>query len=362
MLRRIILHIGTHKTGTTALQNLMAQQRKALAKAGVCYPDPQHPDIADLTKHSAFYKAVCAGPDQARQAVEAVLAEARAQKAHTLILSEEGFSEPLFDKFAPLAALRDVAEVEVVCLLRRQDRFIESIWNQYCKEGRETRGIADFAQAPGIRARCDYPSILAFWSQIGRVHVDTYEAAQATGLQAHFFAATGIRLPGKLEHANPSLGMNAALLHSWLNDRKWPVETALMQAFGRDLRRLAMGSRLRAEVLADHAAINAQLLRDHGVRFDDALPQEPEEPLTAPDRDFLLGLLIDLAPLPPDRGPARALAQLSPEDLRDAALALRASRPEAALRFIQAAHALRPAGPMIRRILNELEATMETLP
>ena len=44
---RLVLHIGTHKTGTTSLQNHWHANRQALSQVGIVYPD--------LTPHSGHH-------------------------------------------------------------------------------------------------------------------------------------------------------------------------------------------------------------------------------------------------------------------------------------------------------------------
>jgi hypothetical protein len=45
---KLILHIGTHKTGTTSLQAWLANNREALAANGVSYP---HATVAHGSGH-----------------------------------------------------------------------------------------------------------------------------------------------------------------------------------------------------------------------------------------------------------------------------------------------------------------------
>ncbi|WP_210237349.1 hypothetical protein, partial [Mesorhizobium sp. M2D.F.Ca.ET.148.01.1.1] len=39
---RLILHIGTHKTGSTALQHFLSANGKGLGDHGICYASPIH--------------------------------------------------------------------------------------------------------------------------------------------------------------------------------------------------------------------------------------------------------------------------------------------------------------------------------
>src|SRR3954469_20791773 len=51
----VLVHIGMHKTGTTAMQSLLAQQRHSLLAQGVLYPgarDDHHHYARSLTQQS----------------------------------------------------------------------------------------------------------------------------------------------------------------------------------------------------------------------------------------------------------------------------------------------------------------------
>ncbi|HEY4377379.1 MAG TPA: hypothetical protein VGM93_09480, partial [Acidimicrobiales bacterium] len=52
----ILVHIGPHKTGTTALQSMLDRGRSAMAEHGVLYPGTKgahHDEARSLRQHSA---------------------------------------------------------------------------------------------------------------------------------------------------------------------------------------------------------------------------------------------------------------------------------------------------------------------
>lgn len=282
--KRLIVHIGMHKTGTSALQQLLARERGALAARGICYPHTDRPPFPNRRKHRSLWGALVAGPKAFAREKARLLAEFAASGADTLVLSEEGLSSPRLGLLEPMRSFADVFEVEVVCLLRRQDRFLEGFWNQRCKTGLETRHIDAFVRAPGPRARIDYAALLAFWSGFARVIALDFRQARAAGLVAQINAATGLDLPPQVERHNPSPSMRCAAIMAGLNRRgtahDWRrIEAALDAPGGRH----ALGSRLRGKILAGCAAQNAVLAQRHGVRFSDCLPEEPAAPLPRPD-------------------------------------------------------------------------------
>ena len=85
---KLILHIGTHKTGTTALQQFLHANRGALAARGFHYATPPH----GLPHSNVIANALNVGESLS---VKAFLTKhtqmARRHGAHTLLVSAENF-------------------------------------------------------------------------------------------------------------------------------------------------------------------------------------------------------------------------------------------------------------------------------
>jgi hypothetical protein len=356
LVKRIVLHIGSHKTGTTALQDLLAAARPTLLPQGAWYPATDRGPYPHLNKQAAFYWAVRESHQAQAKEMDRMLREADAYGAETLVLSEEGFSVPFYEDYAALRDLKARFDVQVLCVLRRQDEFIESIWNQYCKEGRETRPIATFAQAQRIQTRVNYKELLEFWSGIGDLSVAEYGATKAEGLGQFFTRVTGIALPWVADRVNPSMGMNAALLRSWLNARSYPLDPGLNKLMAFDTRRTALGRTLRRRILSEHAEQNGQIADRFGVVFPDELPEEGDLPLVMPERGFLIRLVLAMVPFPDDQPAMRALFDLPAGDLVLAAKALAESAPQSAMRLALAARAVAPNPEAASRLIKDLLA------
>lgn len=151
---RVLLHIGSEKTGTTSIQHWAAANRAALAARGILYPaapgerpdprpDPNHVGLAlavserarrpDLLGMLGLPDAAAAGAFAAR--MERRLAEEiAASGCGTLLLSNEHLSSRLREEHevAALRALLEravgaVGEWRVVLYHRRQDEMIQSL-------------------------------------------------------------------------------------------------------------------------------------------------------------------------------------------------------------------------------------------
>lgn len=125
--------MGTHKTGSTSIQNFIYTHRKALAHKGVLYPSSGLEGIA----HHRLAWATGTGSHKADEALlrdtfASIAREANSSKYNRIFISSEEFEsthEPHL-----LAPLLDQFEVKVVIYLRKQDHLLESTYNQHVRQ------------------------------------------------------------------------------------------------------------------------------------------------------------------------------------------------------------------------------------
>ncbi len=137
-MARVVLHIGTHKTGSTAVQNALAANRQILADHGIVYPvltrgQPAHHGLVALwNKRLAPYE-----PRGGAEAAWRDLARRHARGPGTLLLSSEELGRTQGAMRTDFGWIRDVLapfeEVEVVCLLRDQISFTQSLYLEIAK-------------------------------------------------------------------------------------------------------------------------------------------------------------------------------------------------------------------------------------
>ena len=145
---KFVLHAGTPKTGTKALQTALYRGVDALAQAGVWYPpalvDPEY------KKHQYLVSLLIAGDGAAlTRACEEIVRSAPPQ-TRTIVLSSEGFYQHWWD-FAPeskelLRQLASLVDLEFWACFREPVEFALTQYAQLLRNPRE------FAPAYGLDA------------------------------------------------------------------------------------------------------------------------------------------------------------------------------------------------------------------
>ena len=139
-MKRVVIHIGLPKTGTTSIQAFLRANADALREQGVVYPGMrEHPLLETRASHTIFLNAVAgrplvAGttPEQCREAIETAFDSFRKDEAaKTLIWSHEGLSMALHRlDWAYLAGLLEELEVTFLIYTRFTDHLMEALYHQ----------------------------------------------------------------------------------------------------------------------------------------------------------------------------------------------------------------------------------------
>lgn len=137
-MSKVILHIGTHKTATTTIQDTFFGNAALLKKHGIVYPtfgkiSGHHGLVHDWGALPAVYRL----PEGSREAFRQI-ARAHAESDNTVFISSEEFSraDPKnsvdFNEVRALLAPFD--KIEVICVLRLQWQFIQSVYLEVSKK------------------------------------------------------------------------------------------------------------------------------------------------------------------------------------------------------------------------------------
>lgn len=213
---RVLIHAGTHKTGTTSIQAVLSEHRKELRKQGLVYPEIKPYLGGGRHAHHRLAHALVGLErgtlDTAHRFWAHVKAAARPDD--TILVSSEAFYRHVHgvknwrsvskEDYWPLRArylshlaemLGDGTELRVLLFLRRPDSFAESLYRENVTKS--------LTKAPFYRwLRRSHPlfqydeQITALSSALPSVEVCRYEDAAAEGLIDAFFRCVGFVAPG----------------------------------------------------------------------------------------------------------------------------------------------------------------------
>lgn len=188
MAHQLFLHIGTHKTATTTVQHFLAANRSSLSVQGLVYPDLSHhgfkgPRAHHRLAHATAGRPGTGTPDRARRFFDELRAGLRPDDR--VIVSSEAFYRHVLpstdgsgreydagggavgDPLPYIQALRDCIgdfDVKVLVMLRRQDRFLESLYAEQVMRSNFVGDIDRFTEERLWLA--DYEARLSQWAEV----------------------------------------------------------------------------------------------------------------------------------------------------------------------------------------------------
>jgi len=240
---RMVLHIGTHKTGTTTIQKFVDRHRKKLANRGFWYPNYRiilrpgqyaHQDLAhgfagqstkriDYDLARKFIKKICAqGADY-----DTVFLSSEPFYRHTFPETKEGSPDYWKNRRAYVERVGDAfggADVSIVAVVRRQDHFAQSLYNENLKVTRYARALEDFFEDKFPLFQ--YGEQFKIWADLfGAVNVMIFEdlVAAPRDLAKEFLQRVGCPV-GKLE---PIEARNASMSCELLEYKRHLNQTKL---------------------------------------------------------------------------------------------------------------------------------------
>jgi hypothetical protein len=378
-MRRLYLHIGSHKTGTTALQQSLHHNSELLAANGASFVSSQ--TAAHLHTYLGPRTPSAYIPDGFMVLDPEELAKRLSTADQELVIaSSENFS--FFLHRAPIETLERTLrphfdEIRILCYLRRQDRHAISHHQEGARMHRRAEGelwghapSALPLYSPGQDLYLNYDRKLGLWADVfGPENLDlkVYDRALLKDgeIFADVLATIGLTIGGLLSvgEKNTSLGAAQTKLGHLMNEFGIPqkIYEGIMARVGSDGRLLPAQTEARAfleRYRESNRRLNARfqisplpdLFNDD---FDD-FPETSNSDWTESDaNDALRAVLSQLTVFAP------ALMALTADDLRTAALSLQSKAPEMALRLVTAAQALRPTGLAIAKLKADLEHTLE---
>ncbi|MGB1141424.1 MAG: hypothetical protein ACPG1A_11030, partial [Halioglobus sp.] len=291
----LYVHVGTHKTGTSALQLFLSRNRRQLAQHGLsyptlgCTPEGAHHYIANALKGPPFplIKPELSADEYLEGLRQELLSQTRVLVSSEIFMRLlPGFKPALVEEMSALARLSEVAErVRPILYLRLQEDYLESFYRQTVLE-QVKLSPEEFVEQRYL----DYREICEQLEQVfgpGSPIVRVYDRSQFVegNLFADFLSIFAIRPDSRFEasdlQANPTFDADAIEFRRQLNLLGLELQDAT--SFNAPLRRFSqqklfgseqgphrnfMGKPLRQKIRAQSAPINqyiAERLPAHGA-------------------------------------------------------------------------------------------------
>ena len=155
----VVLHIGTHKTGTTAIQRFAASKRSKLRSRGLWYPSYDEIGLFVHYGHHHVAHAIAnengnrLSIDDARRFADYI--QAKKRRDETVLISAEPFYRHLLpaeggywaERKAYIDRVRTFfpsSDVKVLAIVRRQDTFARSLYQERIKVTKYRHKFRDF--------------------------------------------------------------------------------------------------------------------------------------------------------------------------------------------------------------------------
>lgn len=230
-IMKAVIHIGTHKTGTTTIQHFLDRNRQSLKKQGVFYPalptrnGGAHHWLAWATylpeawetwpifsfighpcsRHSAFngkdVPSIKVFQEKLWRKYRREI-ERNCREDHRVIFSTEKFSYFLESEVERLKELMDSLfdDVTIVLYLRRQPEYLVSYYYTYVAMHSGAWNIFDYLNMPEDRSILAYHQIVKRWSIFGKdkvkIRLFDKQAFPNSDLLSDFAATAGFDLTG----------------------------------------------------------------------------------------------------------------------------------------------------------------------
>lgn len=264
-MKTVYLHIGLHKTGTTAIQDVLKKNKQALATKGYLIPETGYVWGAHYQLSWALLEDNPSWYPVARQSPESLYAKLRNEikksSCQKIILSSEEFSflgvksdESMLEE---LKHLLGNVDVKIVVFLRDQAAYADSFFHEEVKSFSERFDCSSLdAFVDGIKGLLDYKLVLNRWEKVFGKHnliVKTYgdgkHGAPFDSVR-EFFDTIGVHMDFEESTiSNPRMDVEHAAIKKIINASQVPADVKV--AVGSVLQKVSTGPAAKAFSLAE---------------------------------------------------------------------------------------------------------------
>lgn len=174
-MQKLFIHIGTHKTATTWLQHFLGMNSDRLEDLGFYYPKTGRVNHAQhRIAQAIFQRPKPAAPINDIPFWRRFKRELAATRYQNIVVSSEEF-EWVRDPKVIRDYLPEV-EIHVICYLRRQDDYLESLYGQQIRDFRPRLTITVDEYLDQKPDYLDYDALLTRWEKAAhKVHVRVFD-------------------------------------------------------------------------------------------------------------------------------------------------------------------------------------------
>jgi glycosyltransferase involved in cell wall biosynthesis len=166
--KKLYLHIGLPKTGTSAIQNFLINNEKLLKKEyDLYYPnfgrwcDGSHHKIAFALGSNPYERMK--SDDEQKEYLDELEKDIYKSNCSRILLSSECFH--LYNNKNFILKFKEKYEISIICYIRRQDEYLESIYGQNVRDivYREKSDFNEFLN--NFKENLYYSRILSKWEE-----------------------------------------------------------------------------------------------------------------------------------------------------------------------------------------------------
>ncbi|MFI2812268.1 hypothetical protein [Microbulbifer sp. JSM ZJ756] len=362
MNKILYVHIGTGKTGTTALQDFFLLNQEALRAAGINYC------ATGLVKNN--HHLVCRNFERDNEATQQKVTENLLKLNFEIqesncpfhLISSEYFPGMTREEILELSESMD-AEVVPIVYLRRQDEFLESWYAQIVKAYNVKSDIHSLMHRLEKEKILDYRSLVEGWAVVnsgGIVRVRPYEKDSFIGgsIFSDFLSAidSGVGLEAlKIPVRDPNPSIRPAQIRMGMKLYDYCSEKQRKVIFSsfpevKDSSRFFLSRSERQDLIDRYSSINAYVAKKFLGKELLFLELDAPEEKECSDFSFLEGFVLTLFMEYPEslqeiEEPLVKLLKLEAGNARNGDL-------QRAMDYLKLALLVRPDGPHIRNMLK----------
>jgi hypothetical protein len=250
--KRVIVHAGYHKTGSTSIQVALTNAREELRAAGILYPLSGVPEAFPYGHHLLAWSlrdrpqaAHFIDADARQELWRSVCDEIEASSASVVIFSSEEFDRLSFEEINLLARRLTEYQITPVIFLRNHADLIESMYRTYVIHMGYSSSIARFAveESP----RLDFANMLRDWAAIASqdaVVLSYEDESIRSDSVATFLGAidVGDYLPAENRSIRVNDSVPAFVVETARYLQQQAFEEGQMRRWISDVRRIAFGT------------------------------------------------------------------------------------------------------------------------